>query len=124
MVGAGREAPTSSCVSWEFIGDSSADATVGVPDSRYRSESRSLSYTAVGFVLAILAPPKTNTRAGYTLINSARKSRRAGRIEKSTALTMFRHSSTRELQMLHTSGHILTRFSAPLVGIHRRFLAA
>jgi len=56
-------------------------------------------------VVLLLAPLKTNTRAGDSLSNPTRKSRRAVRIEKSTALTVLRHSSTRELHMLHTSSH-------------------
>jgi hypothetical protein len=72
---------------------------------------------------AILADLETNTRAGYTLRKPARKSRRAVRIEKSTALTVFRHSSSRELQMLHTLGHYLKRSSARLVELPRQFIA-
>src|SRR5215212_6367385 len=56
---------------------------------------------------AIIATRKTNTRAGDSLSNPTRQSCRAGRIEKITALTKLRHSSTRELHMLHTSGHFL-----------------
>src|SRR5829696_688466 len=41
-----------------------------------------------------LAGLETNTRAGDSLSNPTRQSRRAGRIEKSTALTVPRHSST------------------------------
>jgi hypothetical protein len=54
---------------------------------------------------ANLAPLKTNTRAGVMPRNPARKSCRAVRIEKITALTKLRHSSTGELHMLHISGH-------------------
>src|SRR5215213_3365147 len=52
-----------------------------------------------------LAGLETKTRAGSTQRNPTRQSRRARRIEKSTALTVLGHSSTRELQMLHTLGH-------------------
>jgi len=59
-------------------------------------------------IMRSLAPLKTNTRAGSMPRNPARKSCRAVRIEKITALTVLDQFSTRELHMLHTSGHFLS----------------
>jgi hypothetical protein len=76
-----------------------------VPGGRYRSVAeRVLSYTAVGFVVGHPRASEEEYAGRAHAKNSGPPCAIGGRLEKSTALTLFRHSSTRELQMLHTSG--------------------
>ena len=62
---------------------------------------------------AILAPLEKNTRAGYTLRKPARKSCRAERIEKSTAMTVLPHSSIAVSHICYILSAMFLRGPAP-----------